>query len=77
MFGSSGFPRGADFDYTLPDFSGLAGWIPDWGPEAGLGVPTQFSLFAIGWTGRGGITAVPFTDGALSLMAMFHGAIQP
>jgi hypothetical protein len=67
---------GMDFDMRIPNFDGLAGWNNDWGPQAGLGVPTDISLFAVGWTGTG-ITGVNFEEGALSLMALFQTALMP
>ncbi len=69
------FRAGSDLDVTIPDFSGLAGFDDNWGPEAG--VPTTWGLLGIGWTGMGGIIGTPYFDGAVSFSAGRFGEITP
>jgi hypothetical protein len=75
MTATEAYLGGADFDFMIPNFSGMAGFNNEWGPE--LGVPTTWSVFATGWTGLGGITQNPFEDGVVSLAAGRSGEITP
>lgn len=63
------------FDFTTPDFSGVAGWNNAWG--AMTGVQTSWVLTASGWSVSGGILASPFQDGATTLSALRVGSIVP
>jgi hypothetical protein len=49
------------FDFTSPDFSGLAGWNNTWGLQTGHS--TLWAFTATGWTGGQGFFTNPFTDG--------------
>jgi hypothetical protein len=66
---------GTGFDFTLPDFSGVAGWNNLWGFVTGSDLGWQF--FGAGWTQPGGYGGVPNLDGALSLAATRIGTIVP
>ena len=64
---------GASFDFQTPDFTGVAGWNDDWGLQAGLPETTLVTMTAMGWTGDGGITGMPFSEEALTLYSRFSG----
>lgn len=53
-------------DYTLPDFSGVAGWSNLWGLE---NVELQTGMSVTGWTTGGGPGQQPTADGAVSFTA--------
>lgn len=67
--------NGMDFDVTMPDYSGKAGFNDLWGLEAGI--ETFYVVFGAGWTGAGGVTGNPFADGVLSHTAQRNGTITP
>jgi hypothetical protein len=66
---------GMDMDEMIPNFSGMAGFNDDWGPE--LGVATTWTVFGASWSGPGGIIQNPYADGVVSLTAGRFGEITP
>jgi hypothetical protein len=56
-----GYLNGGDFDFTIPEFSGLTGWDDAWGLEAGL--DTTWGMFGVGWNTPGGIPGGVFHRG--------------
>ncbi len=65
----------AMFDFTIPDFTTVAGWSNAWGPTTGSQLEWQFS--AAGWTAPGGSFLTPFVEGGLFVIASRMGAITP
>jgi hypothetical protein len=67
--------NGAAFDFTIPDFSGVAGFDPNWGLKAG--VATTWSVTAIGWNGANGIFNPVPAEGAVVQFASRTGTVTP
>lgn len=63
------------FDFTLPDFSSVAGWNNVWGFVTGSDLGWQ--LFGAGWSAPGGYGGVPNLEGATSMAAYRIGSITP
>ena len=72
---SSGYLNGAsDFDVTMPDFTGVAGFDAAWAPLSG--VQATWSFGASGWTTAGGNgSGLPYLDGAVSTSGTRLGQI--
>jgi hypothetical protein len=59
----------------VPDFSGVAGWDPNWGLRAGA--VTYWDLTAMGWTSSGGSVVNPWVDNTVITSAARSGEITP
>jgi hypothetical protein len=69
-----GYEPGATFDRTLPDFSSLDGFDPDWG----LAMEQLFyNAVATGWESDGGIAQPEITEGGISRTGAENGTITP
>jgi hypothetical protein len=66
--------RATTYDLTIPDFSGVAGWVNDWGTKRG--VQTNWAVTGIGFTGAGISEPVP-VEGATIHNASKSGAVAP
>jgi hypothetical protein len=64
----------ATYDFAIPDFTGVSGWLNSWAPQ--LGVSTTWSFSATGYSLPGGLLT-PFADGLLSQTAVTTGTITP
>lgn len=62
-------------DVAAPDFTGVAGWDPQWAPRPGQSTTWVFE--AAGWTDADGLNAPPFVDGAFGLSGRRTGTITP
>ena len=62
------------YDLSIPDFSGVAGWVNDWGTKQG--VRTIWSLTGIGFTTAGISEPVP-AEGATVHNASKIGSMTP
>jgi hypothetical protein len=60
------------YDFTIPDFSGVAGWNDSWGLQSG--VETTWTVTGIGFTGIGFDTPNP-VEGATFMGALRSGTI--
>jgi hypothetical protein len=59
----------------VPDFTGVAGWDPNWGLKAGT--VTYWDLTAMGWASSGGTVANPWVDNTVIMSAARSGEITP
>jgi hypothetical protein len=59
----------------VPDFTGVAGWDPNWGLRAGT--ETYWDLTAMGWSSSGGTVANPWIDNTVIVSAARSGEITP
>jgi len=66
--------RATTYDLTIPDFSGVAGWVNDWGTRRG--VQTNWAVTGIGFTSAGINEPVP-AEGATIHNASKSGAVTP
>ncbi|HUF68231.1 MAG TPA: hypothetical protein VMM79_06215 [Longimicrobiales bacterium] len=64
----------ATYDFAIPDFTGVGGWVNSWAPQ--LGINTDWSFSATGYSMPGGLLT-PFADGLLSQNAVTTGSITP
>jgi hypothetical protein len=64
----------ATYDFTVPDFTGVAGWDNNWGPK--VGIATQTIVVASGYTGLGVGTPNP-VEGVTFSSAARIGSITP
>ena len=64
-----------DIDFTLPDFSGLAGWNNSWGLAAGAEVTYNFTTS--GWDGAGSIAPATLAAGLAIKTATRSGKFNP
>jgi hypothetical protein len=64
----------ATYDFTIPDFTGTAGWDNNWGPK--VGISTTWTATAVGFTGVGFGTGSPL-EGATFSGATRQGTITP
>jgi hypothetical protein len=64
----------ATYDFTIPDFTTVAGWDNNWGPKAGAA--TEWTVTGTGYTGLGVGTPNP-VEGATFLSATRAGTITP
>jgi hypothetical protein len=64
----------ATYDFTIPDFTGVAGWDSNWGPKTGAA--TQWTTSGIGYTGAG-VGGPDPVEGATFLLASRGGTITP
>jgi hypothetical protein len=72
---TEGFLSGlATYDFTVPDFTGVAGWDNNWGPK--VGAVTQTIVVASGYTGIGVGQPNPL-EGATFSTAARIGSITP
>ena len=62
------------YDFTVPDFTGVAGWDSNWGPKAGAA--TTWDVTGTGYTGAGVGSPTP-VEGATFLSATRNGSITP
>jgi hypothetical protein len=63
-----------NYDFTIPDFTGVAGWDNNWGPKTGT--QTSWSVGSFGYTGIGFGTSTPL-EGATFQGAVRTGQITP
>jgi hypothetical protein len=70
---SSGYLGGSSVDVSVPDLSGLSGWLAAYGLASG--VSTTWTFTASGWTGGALIGTQP--DGTLIQSASTGGTITP
>jgi hypothetical protein len=66
---------GGSSDLDIPDLSGVAGWLANWGLK--IGVSTIWTVVSSGWTDGGGIVASPWVDGATFFSATRSGSVTP
>jgi hypothetical protein len=72
---SAGYRSSATtYDLGIPDFTGVAGWVNDWGTKQG--VQTIWSLAGIGFTSAGTTAPVP-AEGATIFSASRTGSMTP
>ena len=64
----------ATYDFTVPDFTGVAGWDNNWGPKTG--VQTTWFVTAYGYTGIGFASPTPL-EGATFTGAGKSGTLTP
>jgi len=64
----------ATYDFTIPDFTAVAGWDSNWGPKAGAA--TRWDVTGTGYTGIGVASPTP-VEGATFLSANRNGSITP
>lgn len=64
-----------DIDFTLPDFSGVAGWDNAWGPAAGVEITYNFTTS--GWEGAGSIAPSTLAAGLQIQTATRSGKWTP
>ena len=62
------------YDFTIPDFSGVAGWNNNWGLKTG--VETEWNVSGVGFTGIGVSSPNP-VEGATMQGAVRFGTITP
>jgi hypothetical protein len=62
------------YDFTIPDFTAVAGWDSNWGPKAGAA--TTWEVTGTGYTGIGLVSPTPI-EGATFLSASRNGSITP
>jgi hypothetical protein len=62
------------YDFTIPDFTAVAGWDNNWGPKAGAS--TTWDVTGTGYTGSGVASPTP-VEGATFLSASRNGSITP
>ena len=75
IFASEGYLSGAtSYDFTVPDFSGVAGWDNNWGPKTGAA--TTWTVLGISFTGTGFGANNPL-EGATVQGAARTGSITP
>lgn len=60
-----------NFDVTIPDFTGVAGWLDTWGPQTGT--ETSWNVSMTGWINLTGL----FTDGSVFRTAQRLGSVTP
>ncbi len=73
---TEGYLAGADTaTLAVPDLSGVSGWDDAWGLAAG--VSTDWTAWAFGWSGTGGILGQPFAEGVTTSSASATGTITP
>lgn len=72
---TDGFQGGADIDYTVPDFSGVAGWMNDWGLQT-TGEIT-YAVVTSGWDAEGALVPATLTAGLNIATATRLGTITP
>jgi uncharacterized membrane protein len=60
-----------NFDVTIPDFSGVAGWQNSWGPQVGVS-----TTWGVSMTGFVNLTA-PYVEGSVFRNAQRQGTITP
>jgi hypothetical protein len=76
VFATNGYQAGAgSLDFTIPDFSGVAGWDNSWGLIPGM--ETEWFLSASGWMGSDGILFAPYMEGGTMKSASQTGVITP
>ena len=63
-----------NYDFTVPDFTGVAGWDNNWGPKTGA--QTTWFVTAYGYTGIGFASPTPL-EGATFTGAGKTGTITP
>jgi hypothetical protein len=63
------------YDVAIPDFTGVAGWVDDWGLKQGV-PPTGWIVTGFGFTGDGVSRPAP-VEGASFQFAMTSGTISP
>jgi hypothetical protein len=64
----------ATYDFAIPDFTGVGGWMNSFAPQ--LGINTIWTFSATGYSMPGGLLT-PFADGLLSQNAVTTGNITP
>jgi hypothetical protein len=64
----------ANYDFTIPDFTGVAGWDNNWGPKTG--VLTNWTIVGTGYTGVGFGSSTPL-EGATFSAGARSGEITP
>jgi hypothetical protein len=75
IFASEAFLTGsANYDFTIPDFSGVAGWDNNWGMKTGA--QTQWTVTGVSFTGVGYFAANP-VEGSTLQAASRAGTITP
>jgi hypothetical protein len=63
-----------NYDFTVPDFTGVAGWDNNWGPKTGI--ETNWTIVGTGYTGVGFGSSTPL-EGATFTAAARSGQITP
>lgn len=72
-----GYGLGLPIDYTLPDFSAVAGWNNAWGLQPGTGAPINATYLVTGWVAGGGPAEPPLADGTIQVAAGRTASINP
>ena len=63
-----------NYDFTIPDFTGVAGWDNNWGPKTGI--QTDWTVIGTGYTGVGFGSLNPL-EGATFKAAARSGQLTP
>jgi hypothetical protein len=75
IFVTKGYASGAGtFNYSIPDFSGVGGWLNTYGPLIGSALTWTFT--ASGYSQDGGFSN-PLQDGVVVMTASAGGTITP
>lgn len=72
-----GYGMGSVIDYTIPDFSAVAGFNNVWGIQAGTGFATDALLQVNGWTVGAGPGLQPWSEGSVIITAARTQPITP
>ncbi len=72
---TSGYLGGTSVDLAIPDFTGVAGWDPNWGLKAGQA--TQWIASGTAWSAPGGVFASPAVEGGTLQIGSRVGTITP
>jgi len=60
---TQGYLGSGPFDHSMPDFSGVSGWLGTWGLQSGTTV--TYFITAVGWTLGGGGSSAPNVEGTI------------
>ena len=75
ILASEGYLAGsANYDFTIPDFSGVAGWDNNWGLKTGA--ETEWTALGVSYTGIGFNSGTP-VEGSSFMAAGRFGSITP
>jgi len=72
---TAGYVGGTTVDLSIPDFTGVAGWDPNWGLKAGAA--TTWTTAGISWSSSSGINASPAVEGGTQQIGLRSGTITP
>ena len=70
---TEGYLGSAAFDHSMPDFSGVSGWLNTWGLQSGTAV--NYFVTSVGWTLIGGGSGAPILEGSVFRSAARFGVV--